>query len=237
MKTAPHILVCLQAALFLAATAHAQVYDIFPGEPVDQQTRAIQERVESVYESGDFERALLIYEKELAPIGDKYAQYMVGYMHLNAQGVPQDRAEALAWFRLAAERGEPLLEQMRDDLGAGLSAEEIAESDRMFVDLWRSMGDRALVMELIRRDMRILQAQTGTRIPGSPSSGPSLILRPSGESLGPNFYPELMSRLAARIAYLDSKVETNDAVLAAELRKIRAQEAAVKAELAAMQNR
>lgn len=237
MKMGLQILVCLQAGLLLAVTAHAQVYEIFPGEPIDQQTRAIQERVESVYAAGDFERALLIYEKELAPIGDKYAQYMVGYMHLKAQGVPQDRPEALAWFRLAAERGEPLLEQIRDDLTASLSAEEIAQSDRMFVDLWKSMGDRALVMELIRRDMKILHAQTGTRIPGSPSSGPSVILRPSGEPLGPNFYPELMSRLAARVAYLDSRVETNDAVLAAELRKVRAQEAAVKAELAALRNR
>lgn len=220
----------------LCVSAHAQGYRSFPGEPIDQRTRSIQERVEAVYAAGDYKRALLIYEKELAPIGDKYAQYMVGYMHLNAEGVPQDRVEALAWYRLAAERGEPLIEQTRDELIKSMTAAEIAASDATFRELWRTIGDRALVMELIEQDLRTLRAQTGTRIPGSSATGPAEIYRPSGEPLGPNFYNDIRQRLEARMAYLDTKVEIKDlAIDAEELQKIRDQEAEAKAALASIE--
>jgi len=224
-------------ASLLCEHAYSQSYKPFPGDTVDQRTRSMQERVEAVYVAGDYERALLIYEKELAPIGDKYAQYMVGYMHLNAEGTPQDKANALAWFRLAAERGEPLLSQVRDELLLEMTPGEVAVSDRIFLELWKSMGDRALLMELIRRDMRTLRAQTGTRIPGSASSGSTAIYKLSGEVVGPNFYRDIRNRLAVRIQYLDARVEISDDVLADEIQKIRSQEEAVKQELSAMENR
>ena len=167
-----------------------------------------------MYAAGDYERALLIYEKELAPIGDKYAQYMVGYMHLNAEGTPQDKSGALAWFRLAAERGEPLLAEVRDQLLSEMTPDEVAVSDRIFLELWKSMGDRALLMELIRRDMRTLRGQTGTRIPGSASSSPTTIYKISGEIVGPDFYRDIRNRLAVRIDYLDARVEISDDILA-----------------------
>ncbi len=224
-------------ATLLCATAHSQNYKPFPGADVDYRTRSIQERVDAIYSSGDFDRALLIYEKELAPIGDKYAQYMVGYMYLNAESVSQSNVEALAWFRLAAERGEPLLVQIRDELLAQMSPREVAESDAVFVDLWKTMGDRVLIVELIRRDMRLLRAQTGTRIPGAAPSGPAMILKPSGETAGPTFYRDIRVRLNARIAYLDARVEISDLVLAEELERARQQHAEIKQELSAMENR
>ena len=69
----------------LCVTAFAQNYKPFPGDTPDQRTLRVQERVEELYEAGDFDRALLIYRDDLAPLGDKYAQYMVGFMHLHAQ--------------------------------------------------------------------------------------------------------------------------------------------------------
>ncbi|MDH3439828.1 MAG: SEL1-like repeat protein, partial [Gammaproteobacteria bacterium] len=116
-------------ASLLCAIASAQDYRPFPGEPIDQRTRNMQERVEAIYAAGNYERALLIYEKDLAPLGDKYAQYMVGYMHLHGEGVQSDRAEALAWFRLAAERDEPLLKRIRDEVLQQMSPTEISASD------------------------------------------------------------------------------------------------------------
>jgi hypothetical protein len=220
----------------LCGSAYSQNYKPFPGDTVDQRTRSIQERVEAVYSAGDHERALLIYEQELAPIGDKYAQYMVGYMHLHGEGTEQDNSEALAWFRLAAERGEPLLGQIRDELIFRMTSAELTASDLIFLDLWKQMGDQALIIELINRDMRILRAQTGTRIPGATTTGPAFIYRPSGELVGPNFYRDVRARLQMRIEYLDARVEINDIVLAEELEGIRNQEAAVKSELAAMEN-
>ncbi len=224
-------------ASLLCASAQSQSYKPFPGVDVDQRTHSIQEGVEIVYSSGDFDRALLIYEKELAPIGDKYAQYMVGYMYLNAEGVSQSNADALAWFRLAAERGEPLLVQIRDQLLGQMASREVAASDAVFVELWRTMGDRALISELIRRDMRLLRAQTGTRIPGATTSGPALILKPTGETVGPTFYRDIRTRLDSRIAYLDGTVEIDDSALAEELEGARKQHAEMKQELSAMENK
>lgn len=233
MKIRLALLSGLLASLF-CAHAYSQSYTPFPGETVDQRTRSIQERVEAVYGSGDFRRALLIYEKELAPIGDKYAQYMVGYMNLHAQGVEKNTVAALAWFRLAAERGEPLLGQVRDELLLQMTPGEISASDKIFLDLWKSMGDRVLILELIRRDMSTLRAQTGSRIPGAATNGQAIIYRPSGETSGPNYYREIRARLAARMSYLDTRVEIIDDVLDDELQRIKNEERAVKAELAAM---
>lgn len=218
-------------ASFLCASALAQDYKPFPGDTLNQRTRLMQERVEELYMAGNVERALLIYENDLAPIGDKYAQYMVGYMHLHGEGVEQDRIKALAWFRLAAERGEPLLVRMRDEVAAGLTPDQIQTSDVIFLDLWKSMGDRRLIMDLIRRDMDTLESQTGTRLPGNTATGPLIVIRPSGEQVGPNFYVDVRMRLKARIEYLDARVEIEDMVLADEFKKIRDMEVRVKNEL------
>ena len=224
-------------ASFLCVSVQAQNYKPFPGESVNQRTRTIQDRVEAIYAAGDHERALLIYEKDLAPLGDKYAQYMVGYMHLHGEGTDQDRATALAWFRLAAERGEPLLLRIRDEVIQQMSPVEVSASDYIYLELWKEIGDHALIMDLIREDMEILRAQTGTRIPGGTGTGSAVIFRPSGEPVGPNFYRDVRTRLDARIAYLDARVEISDDIIAEELERIKIQEAEVKEELSALENR
>ena len=224
-------------ASVLCAMAYSQEYRPFPGEPVDHRTRNIQERVEELYAAGNHRRALLIYENDLAPLGDKYAQYMVGYMHTNAEGTDEDRIEALAWYRLAAERGEPILERVRDELAAALSPSELAVADRRFVELWRQLGDRVLILELIRRDMRILESQTGTRLTGSPPSGNTLVFRPSGEQMGPNFFADVRRRLQSRLAYLDAKVEISDDVLVEEIDRVRISESRIREQLADSESR
>ncbi len=220
----------------MCAPLLAQNYTPFPGEPMNQRTRSMQERVEAVYIAGDLERALLIYEKDLAPLGDKYAQYMVGYMHLHAEGSPPDRPEALAWYRLAAERGDPLLAQVRDQLAANLSPSERARSDAIFVDLWKSIGDRALVLELIQSDLDTLREQAGTRIRGVTTSTPTVRYQPSLIPDSPDFYRQLRIRLQSRIDYLDARVEISDDVIAEEFEAIRREEEAAKQELASLDN-
>lgn len=222
-------------AVFFCASVQAQSYTPFPGDSQDERTLRIQERVEELYAAGDFERALLIYQKELAPLGDKYAQYMVGYMHLNAQSVPQDKVTALAWYRIAAERGEPVLEQARDALIVSMTAEEIAESNRRFVDLWRSIGDTRIIMSLIRKDMETLRDRTGSRIPGSAASSPAQIFRPSGNPLPPNYYRNVRVRLEARLSYLETRIEFSDVAFESGDEQLKILEEQVRAELAALE--
>jgi TPR repeat protein len=76
----------------------------FPTGDLDSRTIRTQEKVESLYERGDYKRAHFIYSNELARQGDKYAQYMTGYMYLMGQGVEEDPVKAVAWYRIAAER-------------------------------------------------------------------------------------------------------------------------------------
>ncbi len=56
------------------------------------------------YHRGDYPTAL----RELRPLarqGDAIAQYNLGSMYGRGQGVPQDYAETVKWYRKAAEQG------------------------------------------------------------------------------------------------------------------------------------
>jgi hypothetical protein len=217
------------------ATSWSQDYTRFPGESADQRTLQTQKRVDELYAAGDYVRALFIFEKELAPRGDKYAQYMVGFMHLNGFGTPQDTATALAWYRLAAEREQEVLQQARDELAVTMTREQIEASNRIFVDLLKKMGDTTLLMRLIRQDMNTLEARTGTRIVGSEFTGPMLIYRRSGVTEGPNFYRDVRRRLEARLNYLETKIEISDLPLESDNDELREFEEQIRSDLIAIE--
>ena len=65
-------------------------------EPFEDATKA--------YNSGDYETAYRLI-KPLAEEGIPEAQFNLGLMYEKGQGVPQDYAEALKWYRKAAEQG------------------------------------------------------------------------------------------------------------------------------------
>lgn len=58
----------------------------------------------AAYQHGDYPKALAIFLK-LASQGNPVAQFNLGVMYKNGQGVPQDAGEAEKWYRLAAEQG------------------------------------------------------------------------------------------------------------------------------------
>jgi len=53
---------------------------------------------------GDFAKAAKIYQ-QAAQVGDVKAEYNLGLMYLNGDGVKQDNAEALKWFKASANGG------------------------------------------------------------------------------------------------------------------------------------
>jgi hypothetical protein len=222
-------------AAFGCASAWSQDYARFPGESVDQRTLHTQKQVDELYAAGDYKRALFIYEKELAPRGDKYAQYMVGFMYLNGQSVPQDKARALAWYRLSAERDTEILMRARDELAATMKQEEIDTSNRIFVELLKEIGDTTLIMKLIQRDLSTLKARTGTHIVGSTVISPMQVIRPSGLPEGPNFYRNVRRRLEARLNYLETKVEISDIPLETDYDELREFEQQVREDLIALE--
>jgi uncharacterized protein len=59
---------------------------------------------ETAYESGDYESAFRLW-RPLARNGDATAQNGIGNLYWNGQGVPQDDALAMVWYRKAAGQG------------------------------------------------------------------------------------------------------------------------------------
>jgi hypothetical protein len=188
--------------LVAAAASGADRYAQFPGPAIDDSTLRFKQKVESIYASGNYERALLIYQKELAPQGDKYAQYMTGYMYLHGQGVPPDPAAALAWYRLAAERGEPKFIEARDALRDTLDPATRARADELFAELWQAHGDRRLLLELIEEDLEILRDSRVEGIAGA-ETGAGLASGYSGQAANP-YYSRVRSQLEERIAWLEA---------------------------------
>jgi hypothetical protein len=222
-------------ALCAVGAVSADEYRQFPGPPTDSRTLHIKDKVEEIYSSGDYERAMLIYEKELAPRGDKYAQYMVGYMYLTGRGVEPDPAEALAWYRLAAERGESKLIQARDTLYASLNDAAIEDSEERFAELWQRYGDRKLILDLVRADLDILRQYADAGLSGTPA-GNSIVSGYSGSESGDPYLRRVRAQLTERLEYLDSIVEDKAAAEVAEASGIAAMEAKIRRELEELEN-
>ncbi len=187
----------------LLATAHAQDSSDLAADTPDARTLSVQRKVDEVFESGEFERAYFIYRNELAPVGDKYAQYMVGYMHLMGMGVEEDEVRASAWYRLAAERGHPEFVGVRNQILGSLDEDELERSDRAYIELRRQYGDLVLVMRQLRSDLKTLSAPTtGSRL--QRRANPAMAADPviSVGLSGGSYYHKTGMRFRSRLDYV-----------------------------------
>jgi len=158
----------------------AQETSLFPSVPINAETLRVQELAEKIYERTDYERALFIYRNELAPIGDKYGQYMVGFMYLAGKGVPEDRVAASAWYR----------------------------SNQMFIGLRRQYGDLALLLQAVRADYAMLRNRTGSRLSNDSSALTIIELGRAGATQsGVAYYGRIERRLQARLEYIARKAQ------------------------------
>jgi uncharacterized protein len=62
------------------------------------------DRARSAHESGDYAAEVAIV-RPLAEQGSAYAQFNLGVLYDNGQGVPQNDALAMQWYQKAAEQG------------------------------------------------------------------------------------------------------------------------------------
>jgi TPR repeat protein len=168
-------------ALFATPVRAQLSFELPMGEP-DSRTVEVQRKVDELFERGEYDRAYFIYRNELAPLGDKYAQYMLGFMHLTGKGVDEDPVAASAWYRLAAERGTPQFMAVRDMLMSDISADQHAQSDRLFLELRHNYSDLAILLALIKRAKRGVEARTGSRL--KTTSSPVAVFDARSSSLG-----------------------------------------------------
>lgn len=185
-------------AFVLAAAIAPQVCadTAFPGHPPNRELLEMQSRVDALFKAGKYDRAMVIYRKELAPIGDKYAQYMIGYMHLAGKGVDQDLATAAAWYRLAAERSQQTFVRENRKLVSLLEPEQLERADRVFRQLRRQYGDAALIMRLVADDIETLDDAAGA------DAFPITGLDRSARSIDEAYAEQLERRIRERLEYL-----------------------------------
>lgn len=168
----------------------------------DSRTMAVQAKVEELFQAADFRRAFFIYRNELAPLGDKYAQYMVGYMMLNGLGVTEDPVAALAWYRLAAERGTPEFVAVSSHLLGQLGEQERHRSDVEYFRLRSKYSDIAVLLTSIKRNLNELDSKSGSRLRSDSSSMTVFETGAGRVRSGSDYYGVIYKQLEERLLLL-----------------------------------
>jgi uncharacterized protein len=83
----------------------------------------------AVYEASDFTKAFEIL-MPLAQAGDLQAQKIIAHMFSLGQGVEINPSEAIKWYRLAAEKGDPVAQ---NNLASHLLEENLEEAIQWYV--------------------------------------------------------------------------------------------------------
>ncbi|MGO9021708.1 MAG: tetratricopeptide repeat protein [Syntrophobacteraceae bacterium] len=81
----------------------------------------------AAYDKGDYGRAYSEM-RPLAERGEAPAQFYLGVMYENGQGVPKDYVQAHKWFELAAAQGDSEARKRMDLLAEKMTPAQIAEA-------------------------------------------------------------------------------------------------------------
>lgn len=73
----------------------------------------------------------LSHFREASKMGHAEARYNIGMMHVAGKGVLQDSVYAYMYLNLAAASGFELAADARDRLKANMTAEQVAEAQRL----------------------------------------------------------------------------------------------------------
>jgi TPR repeat protein len=88
------------------------------------------EHASAAFNRGDYETAARLFHP-LAEQGDAAAQYNLGVMYANGEGVPQDYVEAHMWLNLAVAQGNDDAKAARDIVAKLMTSEQVAEAQRL----------------------------------------------------------------------------------------------------------
>lgn len=111
------------------------------------------------YQARDYAAALKEW-RPLAEQGERVAQFNLGLMYLDGQGVPQDFEQAAEWFRKSARQG---FAKAQYDLGEMLSVGKGVKKDYVEAHMWLNIcaasGDAECAghRDLIAKKMKAAQ--------------------------------------------------------------------------------
>ena len=186
----------------LSATSFAQRSSELSADFPDGRTMVVQAKVEKLFDAGEFERAFFIYRNELSPLGDKYAQYMVGFMYQTGLGVDDDIVAAAAWYQLAAERDTREFVVVRDRYLHVIDEDDAAEARAQYRELRLKYSDLAVLLSSIKRNVKELEGRTGSRVRSQSSPVTVIESRSSRFSSGTDYYGNIREELEARVMLL-----------------------------------
>lgn len=86
----------------------------------------------------EYDRALQLY-REAALAGDSSAQYNMGIMYAQGLGMPIDRAQAYAWFSLAASQGNGAARMAGNNLMTRMNWDELTKAQALSVHLFKEV--------------------------------------------------------------------------------------------------
>jgi TPR repeat protein len=203
-------------AMFLATSAAAVAGDDFPGGEPDRRVLEAQQKVDDLFEKGDYERAYFIYREELAPLGDKYAQYMLGYMNIVGKGVARDYIAGSAWYRLAAERGDASFSQARDEVWEQFDEELRNQSDIKYAELRLYYSDAMIIAAYVEKDLELISRRSQS----STLSNDLVDSQDQFDADPARVVEEARLRIQSRLDFLSDTIESGKPMAAAEIARI-----------------
>jgi hypothetical protein len=122
-----------------------------------------QKGVEAI-KKNDYRHAVAMY-KVAASWAFKMAEYNLGVIFVRGEGgVPEDHAQGLAWLTLAAERNDRQYVAARDMVKGQLSAEDLAQADRVLAGLRKTYGDEVALPRAKSRWREVRTSATGSHL-------------------------------------------------------------------------
>jgi hypothetical protein len=214
-KRRPFLLLAAAATMLFASVGQVWADD-FPGSKPDRRIIKTQQQVDELFEKGDYERAYFIYRNELAPLGDKYAQYMVGYMNIVGKGVVRDYIAGSAWYRLAAERGDENFTRARDEVLQLFNDEQRMQSDKKYAELRVLYSDAMIVVKLIEQDLEIVE----DRVPENTMTYSPADITAISNAERARLAKVARDRMRSRLEYVRDSVESGRFMATEELARI-----------------
>ncbi len=101
----------------------------------------------SNYQGKNFERAHKQFT-ELASLGNKDAQYLLGVMYLNGDGIKSDIYKAFAWMSLAASKGDKDYKKSVDTFANKLDSERLEKARSILDELQKTYGDETIEQKM-----------------------------------------------------------------------------------------
>ena len=111
----------------------------------------------------DYTHAIAMYEIS-ASWAYKPAQYNLGVLYLNGHGSEVDLPRAMAWFALAAERGETQYVYAKQLLYAHLTPAQFEQANEIWRELLPRFGDATALVRAKARWREVLNSATGSRV-------------------------------------------------------------------------